>query len=168
MDANSKVAAIVPVLALYGLAGYRLMPAIQQIYISAAQLKFVGSALEKINVELTSSADDSQHENNDSQSKFSITNAQKESKFIELCELDFKYPSAKSLLFSNFNLKIDCNSFVGVVGKTGCGKTTLIDLIMGLLTPNDGCIKINGKRLTKNVIRDWQTSIGYATTNISN
>ena len=77
-----------------------------------------------------------------------------------MCELDLKYPSAKSLLFSNFNLKIDC-TFVGVVGKTGCGKTTLIDLIMGLLTPNDGCIKINGKRLTKNVIRDWQTSIGY-------
>ncbi len=47
------------------------------------------------------------------------------------------------------------------MGKTGCGKTTLIDLIMGLLTPNDGCIKINGKRLTKNVIRDWQSSIGY-------
>ena len=66
-------------------------------------------------------------------------------KKIEFNNVDFKYDKSEKFSLNNINLFIDKGSIIGICGKTGSGKSTLIDLFMGLLKPSKGCIKINGR-----------------------
>jgi ABC-type bacteriocin/lantibiotic exporter with double-glycine peptidase domain len=87
------------------------------------------------------------------------SNAKFEAK-IDINELNFKYDLSKSFGLKNLNLKIPAGSFIAIVGGSGSSKTTLVDLILGLLTPSSGSILISGKSpLT--VHRQWPGAIAY-------
>jgi ABC-type multidrug transport system fused ATPase/permease subunit len=70
------------------------------------------------------------------------------------------YYALKSVL-KDINIIIPAKSSIGIVGATGSGKTTTVDIILGLLEPQKGFIEIDGKIITKNNVRSWQRSIGY-------
>lgn len=80
---------------------------------------------------------------------------------IELKNLSYKYPKAKLFAVEDINLKIKHGEFVGVVGSSGAGKTTLIDILLGLLTPEPGEIVVDGVPIDEKNIRSWQKNIGY-------
>jgi ABC-type multidrug transport system fused ATPase/permease subunit len=80
---------------------------------------------------------------------------------IELRDVTFTYPTAERPALFNVSLKIAARTTVGFVGRTGAGKTTLVDIIIGLLAPQQGEIEVDGIRITADNIRDWQQSIGY-------
>ena len=61
----------------------------------------------------------------------------------------------------NININIPAKSIVGLVGTTGSGKTTAVDIILGLLEPQKGTIEIDGHVITKKNSRSWQRSVGY-------
>ena len=79
---------------------------------------------------------------------------------IELKDISFRYPNTKKFTIQNANLKIQKGKIVGIFGKTGEGKTTLVDLIIGLLKKNSGIIKLDNKIVTEK-INFFNNTIGY-------
>lgn len=80
---------------------------------------------------------------------------------IELDQLTYSYPGAKGLAVCDLSLSIPARSTVGLVGASGSGKTTTVDIILGLLTPNAGLLRVDGNSITVSNVRAWQRSIGY-------
>ena len=79
---------------------------------------------------------------------------------LTIDHLSFHYEGADHRVFNDFSLRVPVNSSVAFIGKTGCGKTTLVDLIAGLLTPDSGRILADGRDIREN-LRSWRSMIGY-------
>ncbi len=153
MAQTGSFANALPVIALYALAGYRLLPALQQIYGSLTQVRFVGPALEALHKELKSL------------NKYDLQSApvmpMPLKRGIELSLIDYTYPNAHQPALKSVSLFIPANSTVGLVGSTGSGKTTTIDLILGLLEAQSGVFSIDGQVINSANRRMWQKNIGY-------
>jgi len=147
-------ATILQTFTLFALAGYRLMPSIQSVFRGIASLNYFTSSVDtlkehfKMPVLMPSQVVEAR-------SKINLQ------KHIELQNINFKYESSESYLFKNVNLKIPAHTTVGIAGKTGSGKSTLVDIIIGLLIPQEGSILIDSNELTMDTIRAWRRNIGY-------
>lgn len=80
---------------------------------------------------------------------------------IELENVTFRYPGARTESLRNISLRIPAGASVGFVGTTGSGKTTVVDIILGLLRPTLGDLIVDGQRLADTDIRSWQRILGY-------
>jgi len=153
MAQSGSLDSSLPIIALYVFAGYRLMPALQQLYIAFAQLRFAGPAIDALYKEFISLQDTGVN-------TFSLSPLELNQN-IELSQVSYRYPGASGLALKGINLMISAHSMVGFVGTTGSGKTTTLDVILGLLEPQEGSLKIDGKPITTNNLRQWQSAIGY-------
>ena len=79
---------------------------------------------------------------------------------IELRQISYVYPKAAEITINDISLTINFGESIGIIGTSGVGKTTLIDILLGLLTPNTGTVCVDGKDIQTN-IRNWQNQIGY-------
>ena len=141
-----------PVISLYVFAGYRLIPALQQIYSSFTNLTFVGPSIDKLISDIKNLKP---FNGNQDKSVLSINKA------ITLKNIYYEYPNASRMALKNINLSILAKSTIGIVGATGSGKTTIVDIILGLLEPQNGTLEVDGKVITQHNSRSWQRSIGY-------
>ena len=141
-----------PIISLYVFAGYRLMPAVQGIYTSFTNLAFIGSSLDLLFNDLKSLKPINK---NPKQSFLSFNES------ITLKNIYYNYPNASRTTLKDINLIIPAKSTVGFMGPTGSGKTTLIDILLGLLEPQKGTLEIDGEIIKKNNLRSWQQFIGY-------
>ena len=147
-----------PIISLYVFAGYRLLPALQQIYGSFTELTFVGPTLDKLYDDLKNfSKDDFDGDNKDVLPLFHS---------INLDNINYSYPNSSKVALKNINIQIPAKTTVGLIGATGSGKTTTLDILLGLLKPDNGSLKIDGNIITRNNRRLWQNSIGYVPQNI--
>ncbi len=144
---------MLPVLALYLLAGYRLLPALQSIYSNLAYMHFNRVALQTLHDDLAEPAPPA-----GSQSIGPMLNFERA---IEIRDVSFAYPQAQTEALRGVSLRIAKNTSVAFVGTTGAGKTTLVDMVMGLLSPNAGAIVIDDIELTADNISAWQRNVGY-------
>jgi ATP-binding cassette, subfamily B, bacterial PglK len=145
-----------PLVALYAFAGYRLMPAIQRVFVAAVKLRFVGPTLESVHQDLRGLPP----------SKLGDGLVSKLTRSIELDSVSFQYPGAKKPTLKDINLTIPHRTMVGFVGATGSGKTTIGDIILGLHAINSGTLKVDGKCIDASNARSWQSTIGYVPQNI--
>ena len=152
MTTTGNIANVLPIVALYAFAGYRLMPALQKIYISFTSLRYIVPALNALHNDL----------------KNLKANPQKEyveplglNKNLCLKNIYYNYPNVSKTALKNINLNIPANKTIGLVGATGSGKTTTIDIILGLLEAQKGTLEVDGKVIDINNRRAWQSSIGY-------
>ena len=152
MTTSGNFATAVPVLSLYALAGYRLMPSLQQFYSSVTKLRFAGVALDVLLVELNSLQPKTPRSD-----KIALPLLQA----IVLNNVTFRYPKANDAAIKNMNLTIPAKSKVGFVGPTGGGKTTTVDLILGLLEVQEGALEVDGQVVNDKNRKAWQSSIGY-------
>ena len=141
-----------PIVSLYVFAGYRLMPALQQIYSSITQLRFIGPSLDSLSNDLKNLKS---FNINKDKNTLSIEDS------IILKNVCYNYPNSSRIALDNLNLTIPAKSKVGFVGATGSGKTTTVDIILGLLEPQKGTLEVDGKLINKLNVRSWQRSIGY-------
>ncbi len=141
-----------PIISLYVFAGYRLMPAIQQIYTSFTSLAVGGPSLDKLYEDIK----DLKPLNVNLNQGILPFN-----KKITLKNIYYSYPNASRTALKNISLNIPAKSSVGLVGATGSGKTTTVDIILGLLEAQKGTLEVDGKIITKQNSRSWQRSIGY-------
>ncbi len=153
MTQSGGFTAALPIIAMYVFAGYRLMPALQQIYAAVTQLKFVGPALSALHTDLLSL--EPVEIDGKMQKPMPLINC------IELNNIFYQYPNADAPALNRINLSIPARSTVGLVGSTGSGKTTTVDLILGLLEPQEGTLCIDGQVVNASNRRQWQKSIGY-------
>ena len=124
MTQTSSFNSVLPIFSLYIFAGYRLMPALQQIYVSLTKLTFIGPALDKLLKDINNLKELNFHQ-------------QKETllfkKTINLKNINYNYPNSSRTALKNLSLTIPAQSRVGIIGTTSSGKTTTIDIILGLL-----------------------------------
>jgi HlyD family secretion protein len=147
---------VLPILAVYALAGLKLLPALQQIYASISQIKGNLSAFESIKEDFTDSI---------RQERPFIRPPEKANFLfaseIELKDVRFSYPGNELPTLNHLDIIIKANSTVGIVGPSGSGKSTLVDLIIGLISPDTGGVFVDGNLLTDENIRQWKNNIGY-------
>jgi ABC-type multidrug transport system fused ATPase/permease subunit len=149
---GKEFANIIPIIGLYAFAGYRLIPALQNVYFSLAQIRFSKPALDTLHQDLTIL--------NFKNSNF-IGRSFVCSKSIKLENVSYNYPDSKYSAIKNVTLSIPAFSKVGFVGPTGSGKTTIIDIILGLLEPDNGSLKIDEETIDSQNKTIWQKNIGY-------
>ncbi len=141
-----------PIITLYAFAGYRLLPAIQQIYASFTKISFIMPALNDLsneykNLKLENFTKD--------QKKLSLN------KFINLNSISYTYPNSRLTALKDINISIPAKSTIGLVGTTGSGKTTTVDIILGLLEAQEGTLDVDGEVIRRQNVRAWQRIIGY-------
>ena len=153
MTQSGSFSSALPIIALYAFAGYRLMPALQQIYSAITQLKFAGPALNVLHADLIGLSP--------AETMNKSFEPMPLKKCIELHNITYRYSNAHTSALNGINLRIPAYSMVGFVGPSGGGKTTAIDLILGLLEPQTGTLCVDGKVIDQSNRRQWQKSIGY-------
>jgi len=151
---GDELGEIIPVISLYAFAGYKLMPALQQIYQGITQIQYNLPAMDIIVSDLKG------YEYRELQGRLPSSRLPFE-KDIELDNISFYYPNVDEPVIDSLNLSIKANTTVGLVGATGSGKTTLVDILLGLFAPNAGELKVDGTRLTLDNIEAWQRNLGY-------
>ncbi len=153
MAQNDSFVSIVPIIALYAFAGYRLMPALQQLYASISQLRSVVPTLDLIYNDLKNF-----------KKKNIKTNTNKTIKLknkITLKNICYNYPNTERTALKDININIPAKSTVALVGATGSGKSTTADIILGLLEAQKGTLEVDDEVINKDNTRAWQNSIGY-------
>ena len=147
-----EVATLIPLLGIYALAALRLKPALQAIYHGLMSLEYGRDAVDKLYLEL-------------SEAQTPVTyHANKEISFQEsiiLKDLSYEYPGSSGTSFSCADLTITKGKIIGLVGETGSGKTTFVDLLLLLLKPKAGKILVDGIELYDENIDQYRQLVGY-------
>jgi len=146
---------ILPILILYAAAGYRMMPSLQQVYAQLTTIRFSKPALNILYKELNEMNLKEESKLTKQFKKISYT------KSLSLENINYKYPSSEKDIISNLSIEIPYGSKIGFVGPTGSGKTTVIDIILGLLEPTDGNIFVDDNILDKSSHASLRSMIGY-------
>jgi ABC-type multidrug transport system fused ATPase/permease subunit len=150
---DGSVGNIMPVLGLYGLAAFRMKPAAQIIYSGIASLSYGKASVDNLCSEFSNEERAQKIEHGAIQIRPKQT--------ILFKDLFYTYPNSKQASLYDINFEIKIGSTIGIVGGSGAGKTTLVDIILGLLFPSKGSIEVDGMLLTKDEIKNWQKNLGY-------
>lgn len=153
---SGNLGEVLPILAVYALAAFKLLPALQQIYSSLSVIKGNVAAFEAVKDDLQRSI-----ENQKIVSENSIVTSINLYKNIALNDIAFSYPGKDRAAVDGVSMSIPVNSVIGLVGSSGSGKSTLIDLLLGLLTPQQGGIYVDNIRITADNKRAWQDLLGF-------
>jgi ATP-binding cassette subfamily C protein len=148
---------VIPVLGLYAFAGYRLMPALQVAFHGLASARFNLAALDKLHRDLAEQVGGASYAPAATEGDPPLRLDDK----LELRDVSFTYPEAQQPAIEELSLTIPAQTTTGFVGKTGSGKTTAVDLILGLLRPQEGIIRVDGTPLRDDNLRRWQRDVGY-------
>lgn len=145
---------ILPLVSVYALAAFRLLPALQKVFTAISTIKFNREALHTV-YEVHQRADVAAP--NPAPKGKALPFLDK----IKLNSVNYRYPEAENNSLQALSLTIHSGQLVAFIGSTGAGKSTIADIIMGLLTPNSGTITIDGNALGENNMACWQAQIGY-------
>lgn len=151
VDVMGKAATALPILGALALGAQRMLPLLQQAYWSYSQLyggqASLNDVLQLLNQPMPRDLGSS--------AKVSFTGE------IELRNVEFSYKSDRPTVLRNINLRIPKGSRVGVIGETGSGKSTLIDIVMGLIAPTSGNLVVDGVVIGQTELRGWQRHISH-------
>lgn len=156
---QGSLVSVVPVLTLFGVATFKLLPAVSQMIGQFNLVKYYQSGLVTIHEDLTNVQ---RQQTND---VFQFTSKTHErmsfSNEIELKEIQFTFPETKEAVIHDLSLRIKKGQAIGIIGPSGAGKTTLVDIILGLLVPDEGVVLVDKKDVHKNSVENWRRNIGY-------
>lgn len=159
---NARESAL-PMIALYAMAGYRLMPALQKIFDNATTLRFATPVVERINEEIDylrqKGAGDAPAETRERSTP--DRGSVRLQDHLELQDVTYRYPGMAAPVLDRVNIRVPARSTVAFVGESGAGKSTLVDVILGLLEPEAGSIVVDGQRLDRNRMAEWRRHLGY-------
>ena len=144
---------IVPILGAIAMGAQRLLPVLQAIYSSVSNIDGSRHSLQEV-LDLLS-----QTLPNYAEQPPAIPMSFK--KEIRLNNLSFRYGENIPMVLNRINLTLTKGKSIGFIGVTGSGKSTLLDIIMGLLSPTEGVLTVDGVVLTMNNIRNWQANIAH-------
>jgi ABC-type multidrug transport system fused ATPase/permease subunit len=151
---------IIPVLGLFAFAAFRLLPSINKVFNAIQHLRFCLPSVDIVYKDLQLSFETP---NIDSKSNELFLNYE-----ITFVGVDFAYEQSDKLALNNIFLTIPKGQSVGVIGKSGSGKSTFVDILLGLHIAKSGKVLVDGKNINENLntLRSWQNQIGYVPQNI--
>lgn len=148
--------AAIPTLGIFAFSVMRILPALQQVYYGVASLRSGSAVIDVIHSDyLSVNAGMANRQLIDRTSRHDLTQT------LAFDAVSYTYPNSDKVALKDLTVNIEANSIIGVVGGTGAGKTTFIDLLLGLLSPQDGEITVNGQLIAGDTLRAWQNTIGY-------
>ena len=148
--------AALPLIALYGLAGFRLLPALQQIYTHLTRIRFSGPALDRLHTDVSALPPFAEV-----LCAAGASTVPSLSDGLALVDVTYRYPNAQREALHGLCMEIPAHSIVGLVGTTGSGKTTAVDVLLGLLSPQSGQLVVDGVPVSSGNLRAWQRMVGY-------
>ena len=154
---------ILLLLVVYGVASFKLIPSFNKILICLNAIQYNRPSLELIYSILSKKENTLRDKNIETNNLDSSQNLF--IKNLEFKDVNFKYKNLKKIILNKINFEIKPKDIFRISGESGAGKSTIIDLIIGLLKPTNGKILIDGKDLTLNKV-SWQKLIGYVPQNI--
>jgi ABC-type multidrug transport system fused ATPase/permease subunit len=150
---------ILPRVGVFAFAAYRLQPALHFVFSGLASLRFGKTAIAKIYEDLFEVGVNSELKEADPDS---LGLKQQ----LEVRNLSFKYLGTEKLALKDISFTLSAGGVMGIVGTTGCGKSTLVNLLLNLLTPSGGSLIVDGKQITPDIIQSWQRTIGCVSQDI--
>ena len=154
---DRPIQSLLPTLAVFAAAGVRLMPSVGRILSAIQVINFMGPAVAAIR-------DDLRHIQRSSVTNERVVAGEAKPReplrTIEFDGVSHQYSGADEVGLRNISFKIQKGDSIGIVGRTGAGKTTLVDLLLGLLQPHEGKILVNGEDIRAD-IRSWTSIVGY-------
>lgn len=154
LRAGYGVSHILPTISLYAFAGYRLMPELQHLFGAVAQVRFHRAALDDLTSDLRRFG----------RHTAPIRSSTRPLPFehgICVRNVTFSYPGSARPALADLSICIPKNATVGLVGASGSGKTTLVDLLLGLYSPDSGCILVDATPLDGTTRTAWLPRVGY-------
>jgi len=155
---GKELSYIIPLLGLFAAAAFRLMPSLTRIMNSIQAILYNRATIDAVFKEFDQKKSQSDNTKTSSK-KISLNNE------IVLKKINFKYLDSGPFILEDINLNIKNGTTIGLIGESGIGKTTLINIILGLIRPTEGSIRVDGIDIFQNV-NSWQSQIGYVPQNI--
>lgn len=151
---SRPVSLIVPIMGTFTFAGYRMMPAFRDILSAMSSFRFTEDIFQSIEEALEAEKKtDTGLEPVESSLEFK--------REVAFRDVTYRYPGADRAALRNVSLTVPRNSTVAIAGRTGAGKTTLVDLFLGLLLPTEGTVQVDDVPLTAENVHQWRTYVGY-------
>ena len=157
LSTRESLQEIIPTLGLFALALRRVLPAVQGVYWQIFQIRFHYPSYRIIYNDLRQA----HISNQEILPKKGTKNKLRFNQQLVIKDLSFAYPRTAKNVLESISLVIPTGSLIGIAGGTGAGKTTLIDLILGLFEPGSGSIMLDGKPLNEQTLPGWQACLGY-------
>lgn len=143
----------IPVLSVIALAGYRMIPAVQQLYARLSQITAMRHTLDEVYEELAWLERRSRD--------LPPQPAGFHFEALAFEDVSFRYPRAQTPVIHHLDLVIGRGEAVAICGESGAGKSTFIDLLLGLQTPTAGRLTVNGQPLSADLLRSYHAAVGY-------
>lgn len=143
---------IIPLVGLFTFAGYRMMPAFRGLLGAFSSFQFFDDLLRDIETDLSQAREVTSMED---------VEPLPVEESIELEDVSYTYPNAPEPTLTDIDLTVETSKMTALVGPTGAGKTTLADILLGLLRPTDGELRVDGNEVTDDDVCRYQKQVGY-------
>ena len=157
-EKNEDYGSIIATVGIFLITALRILPSSNKILQAFQQIKFSESTLDSLEQDLKEK-DLKPLKNSNKENEIFFQNK------IEFKQVNFNYDGSKINILNHINFQINKNEFIGIIGETGSGKSTLIDLLTGLIKPVSGSIEVDGNSISKNP-NSWIEKIGYVPQNV--
>ncbi len=159
---DGDLSVILPILTLYAVGAIKLLPAFQQIYQSISVINSNTAAFNEIREDLKN-IKLAELQTLKAKDKQSYLYPKKQ---LALKNISFTYPNKDKKVLNQINISIPARSIIGIVGPSGAGKSTIIDVLLGLIKPQQGYLVVDDTVIDDHNRRSWQNSIGFVAQNI--
>lgn len=156
INSGGNLESFIPTLSLFGVAAFRLLPSFTKMSRSITSINYSRSSVNALYEDLKEAEEGLRRE----EEQTLEIRPMDYKKCIEVKNVSFHYPNVDKNVLENVSIKIEKNKSIGLIGPSGAGKTTLVDIILGVLEPQKGEILIDGVKITDNM-RGWHKKIGY-------
>ena len=149
---GEALSTVLPIIGVFGFAAQRLMPELGKLYRSASEIQTGIAAVESVHADLFGESAELPRD---------MPKALGLKRQLEITDVFYRYPQAEKAGVTDITLNIKAGEKIGIVGGTGAGKTTLADIVLGLLLPQSGQIVADGAAIIDVNLRAWQQTVGY-------
>lgn len=144
----------IPFITLITISSLRLIPSFSAIAVAFTEIKHTYPAFRLLSQEIKDL-------NTNIKDPVNNKNILEFNEEIQLNNINFEYPNSNKTILENINLKIKIGETIGIAGTSGTGKSTLLDVMVGLLQPTNGKVLIDGKEFDKKTDQNWIKNVGY-------